>query len=92
MENFDMTQTLPSGLSPMITAGGIILLSVFIVFIIVAIKRWHGRWMPVLLGVVAYLIFTFVFTNMFLSVLTLAPGIDNVFSNNPVTYIPLSII
>ena len=86
MENFDMTQTLPSGLSPMITAGGIILLSVFIVFIIVAIKRWHGRWMPVLLGVVAYLIFTFVFTNMFLSVLTLAPGIDNVFSNNPVTY------
>ena len=43
MENFDMTQTLPSGLSPMITAGGIILLSVFIVFIIVAIKRWHGR-------------------------------------------------
>ena len=76
MENFDMTQTLPSGLSPMITAGGIILLSVFIVFIIVAIKRWHGRWMPVLLGVVAYLIFTFVFTNMFLSVLTLAPGFE----------------
>ncbi len=86
MGDFDMTQTLPSGLSPMITAGGILLLSVFIVFIIVTIKRWHGRFMPILLGAVAYLIFTFVFTNMLISLLMLAPGIDNVFTNNPMTY------
>lgn len=86
MENFDFGQTLPSGVSSMLSAGGILLLSAVIVMVVVIMKRWKGRIMPGILGVVAYLIFVFVFTNLLTSALTLVPGVDNVFYNNPATY------
>lgn len=86
MENIDLTQTLPSEVSTMLSAGGILLLSAIIVMTIVIIKRWNARIMSGILGVVAYIIFVFIFTNLATSALALVPGVDRVFYNNPATY------
>lgn len=86
MENIDYTQALPDGLSTMITAGGILLLSAIIVMTIVIAKRWKGRFIPMLLGIVAYIIFGFICTNLITSVIALIPGTDAVFTNSPNTY------
>ena len=86
MENFDFNPALPSGVSSMLSAGGILLLSAVIVMVVVIMKRWKGRIMPGILGVVAYCIFVFIFTNLATSALALVPGVDNVFYNNPATY------
>lgn len=86
MENMDLTQALPEGVSSMLSAGGILLLSAVIVLTVVIIKRWKARVMPGILGVIAYAVFVFVFTNLSTSALALIPGIDNVFYNNPATY------
>lgn len=86
MENIDMTQALPEGVSSMISAGGILMLSALIVLVVVIIKRWKARIMPGILGVITYMIFVFIFTNLATSVLALLPGVDNVFYNNPTTY------
>ena len=83
MEGFDMTQTLPAGLTGMISAGGILLLSAYIVLLIVVIKRWHGRFMPLLLGVISYVIFGFIFSELIVSALALIPSIDVAFEYNP---------
>lgn len=87
MENFDFTQALPSDVSAMLTAGGILLLSAIIVLVIVITKRWKARIMPGILGVIAYIVFVFIFTNLTTSALALLPSVDHVFYNNPSTYI-----
>lgn len=86
MENIDLTQTLPANVSTMVTAGGILMLSMLIVLLIVVIKRWHGRFMPMLLGILAYVVFVFVCTNLLTSALSLIPSVDLAFEYNPVSY------
>lgn len=86
MENIDLTQTLPANVGTMVTAGGIFMLSMLIVLIIVVAKRWHGRFMPMLLGVLAYIVFVFVCTNLLTSALALIPNVDLAFEYNPVSY------
>lgn len=83
MENFDLSMTLPSGVETMVAAGGILLLSVIIVMIIVLKKRWHGHFMPLFLGMVSYLIFGFVCTNLFTTLLSLIPSVEAAFTYNP---------
>lgn len=41
---------IPAGAENMLSAGGILLLSAFIVLTIVVIKRWNGRFVNVLIG------------------------------------------
>ena len=50
MEGIDLLQTLPSGVEGMIMAGGILMLSFFIVMFIVVKKRWEGKVVPFFLG------------------------------------------
>ena len=42
---------IPAGAESMLSAGGILMLSAFIVLIIVVIKRWNGRFINVVAGV-----------------------------------------
>ena len=42
---------IPAGAENMLSAGGILLLSAFIVLTIVVIKRWNGRFVNVLAGI-----------------------------------------
>lgn len=86
MENIDMTKTIDGSVSSMLTAGGILLLSAIIVMTVVIIKRWHGRFIPMLLGAISYAIFVFIFTNFVMSALILIPTFDMAFENNPTVY------
>ncbi len=86
MEEIDYTQTLPDGAAMMISAGGILLLSVLIVAVIVIIKRWKASPMPFLLGTLSYIFFVFIFTNLIMSALAMVPSIDQTFTYAPVNY------
>lgn len=77
---------IPSGAENMLSAGGILMLSAFIVLIIVVIKRWDGRFINVLAGIFAYSIFVFIFANLCMSALALIPSIDQTFSTNTTAY------
>ena len=77
---------IPAGAESMLSAGGILMLSAFIVLIIVVIKRWNGRFINVVAGIFAYSIFVFIFANLCMSVLSLIPSIDQIFSYNTTAY------
>ena len=64
MEGIDLLQTLPSGVEGMIMAGGILMLSFFIVMFIVVKKRWEGKVVPFFLGLLSYVIFVFICVNL----------------------------
>jgi uncharacterized membrane protein YhfC len=86
MENIDFSQTIPSGTQTMISAGGILLISVIIVMTIIVAKRWHGRFIPFLMGIVCYALLVWVVSNFITSALGMIPSIDIVFKNDPTTY------
>lgn len=89
MENIDINfdQTVSASTANMIAAGAILVLSVLIVLIIVTIKRWHGRFIPMMLGLLGYVVFGFMFSQMFMSIIRLAPNIDQTFTYNTTSYI-----
>ena len=58
---------IPAGAENMLSAGGILLLSAFIVLTIVVIKRWNGRFVNVLAGAFAYSIFVFICCNLIMA-------------------------
>ena len=77
---------IPAGAENMLSAGGILLLSAFIVLTIVVIKRWNGRFVNVLAGAFAYSIFVFICCNLIMSALALIPSIDEAFTYNSTAY------
>lgn len=89
MENIDIDfgQTVSSGAVSMIVAGAILVLSVLIVTIIITAKRWKGRFIPLLLGVLSYVVFGFMFSQMFMSIIRLIPSVDMSFTYNSNSYI-----
>ena len=82
----DLAAGIPAGAENMLSAGGILMLSAFIVLIIVVIKRWNGRFINVLASVFAYSIFVFIFANLCMSALALIPSIDQTFKYNTTAY------
>ena len=86
MEGIDLLQTLPSGVEGMIMAGGILMLSFFIVMFIVVKKRWEGKVVPFFLGLLSYVIFVFVCVNLIMSAFALIPSVDMAFSYNQHAY------
>lgn len=89
MSEINLSQTLPEGVDSMILAGGVIALSLAIVMVIVFMKRWHGRFVPLLLGLIAYLLFVFVCPNLLISALAMVPSVDEAFTYNQTAYIVL---
>ena len=89
MENIDIDfgQTVSSGAVSMLIAGAILVLSVLIVAIIITAKRWKGRVIPLLLGILSYVIFGFMFSQMFMSIIRLIPSVDMSFTYNSSSYI-----
>lgn len=85
--NINFDQTISASTINMITAGAILVLSVLIVLIIVVIKRWHGRFIPMALGLLAYIVFGFMFSQLIMSILALVPNIDQTFQYNMNAYI-----
>ena len=89
MENIDIDfgQTVSSGAVSMLVVGAILVLSVLIVAIIITAKRWKGRVIPLLLGILSYVIFGFMFSQMFMSIIRLIPSVDMSFTYNSSSYI-----
>lgn len=87
MEGIDLTRALPQNLEAMIAGGGMIALSFIIVMITIVMKRWKGRILPLLMGLIVYLIIVFMIPNLLISALALIPNIEVAFEYNPTAYI-----
>lgn len=88
MESFNefIGKTLSGDVLSFITAGGILFLSVIIVATIIIFRRWNGRVVPFLFGIVTYGIFGFIFSQLVVSALAMIPSIDYAFSYNQSAY------
>lgn len=82
VDSVDFSLTVPSSAMSMITGGGIVLLSVLIVMIIVIAKRWGAKYMPVLMGFIAFLL-AFACQWGLITGLSLIPSLDVMFMYNP---------
>lgn len=89
MEDLDINleQTVQSGTTAMIAAGGVLVLSALIVMIIIIAKRMRGRMLPLIIGLVNYSLFGFIFSNLVISLLTLLPGVEYAFEYNTNAYL-----
>ena len=73
MENLNINydKTVSNATVSMISAGAILVISVLIVLLVLVIKRWKGRFIPLALGVLSYVVFGFMFSQLLMSVLSL---------------------
>ena len=93
MEGIDLLQTLPSGVEGMIMAGGILMLSFFIVMFIVVKKRWEGKVVPFFLGLLSYVIFVFICVNLIMSAFAPIPSpIPAIYTSPRVSYLCVIIL
>ncbi len=83
MDTIDFNQTLPSGITFMLQAGGFLAVSIFLVMFIVIKKRWKGRMTPFFLGLTVFA-FVRIFVMLTESALALIPSVDIAFSYNPI--------
>ena len=83
MENLNINydKTVSNATVSMISAGAILVISVLIVLLVLVIKRWKGRFIPLALGVLSYVVFGF------MSVLSLIPNVDQSFTYNTNAYV-----
>ncbi len=88
MENLNINydQTVSNATVSMITAGAILVVSVLIVLLVLVIKRWKGRFIPLALGLLSYAVFGFMFSQFLMSVLSLIPTVDQTFNYNTNAY------
>lgn len=89
MENLNINydKTVSNATVSMISAGAILVISVLIVFLVLVIKRWKGRFIPLALGVLSYAVFGFMFSQLLMSVLSLIPNVDQSFTYNTNAYV-----
>lgn len=69
LSSIDMTQTLPYNVNAMMNTGGIILASVFIVLCAIIFIRYKAKIAPLMLGLVAYVAFIFMGSNIVINLL-----------------------
>ena len=91
MENLNINydKTVSNATVSMISAGAILVISVLIVLLVLVIKRWKGRFIPLALGVLSYVEFGFMFSQLLMSVLSLIPNVDLSFTYNTNAYVVL---
>ena len=65
----DMSQTVPDNTASLISAGGMVILSVFLVLLLVIFIRYKAKIMPLIAGVLGYVIFIFMGSNFVISIL-----------------------
>ena len=89
MENLNINydKTVSNATVSMISAGAILVISVLIVLLVLVIKRWKGRFIPLALGVLSYVVFGFMFSQLLMSVLSLIPNVDQSFTYNTNAYV-----
>lgn len=65
----DMTQTVPNDAVGMLSAGGLTILTVFLALLFVMFVRYKAKVVPLLLGVIGYIIFIFMGSNLVIGML-----------------------
>lgn len=82
----DYTKELPANLEFMIGCGGIIAISAVLLLAIVLMKGRKGRIFPMFMGLMAYIILTFIPVNLILTLLSMIPSVSLTFEYNEMAY------
>lgn len=83
MENIDFTQTVSGDTINYLGAVGILIISTILVLLFVFIKRYKARFIPFLLGILAYALFVGLGYNLIVTLIFSAPGVQDAYSDNP---------
>lgn len=87
-----MTQTVASSVTGFLGAGGIIIVSVIFILAFIFIKRYKAKVIPLIMGILSYILFCF-FGYAFVSTLiALIPGAIETFNNRPTIYIIVMLV
>jgi len=84
MENIDMTQTVSSDTVGYLGVVGMIIISSIFILIFIMFKRYKARFIPFLVGILAYCLFVFMGYNMIASLIFKAPGFEAAYNNSAV--------
>jgi len=86
MENIDLTQTVPTDTVNYLGVVGMFIVSSIFILMFIMFKRYKARIMPLLMGILAYLIFGFVGYNVIISLIFKIPGFEVAYNNNTVVF------
>lgn len=85
MEGIDLTQQVPSQTESFLIAAGIIIISCIFVFGFIFIRRYKGKFLPILIGVLGYVSFIFIAYNLLSMIIYSVPGISSMADSNVIT-------
>lgn len=77
MENIDLTQTVTSDTVNMLSAGGIVIISCIFVLMFIFFKRYRAKFIPLITGIIGYIVFCFIGYSVLSALVYLIPGIAN---------------
>lgn len=82
MENIDLTQKVPADAINYLGIGGMIIISALVVLIYIFLKRYRGRLVPLLAGLIGYIIFMGIGYNLAVTLLFTIPGMESSYEYN----------
>lgn len=83
MGNIDMTQTVSKDTINYLGVVGILIISTIIVLMFIFFKRHKARVIPLLVGILGYIVFMFIGYNIMISLIFSIPGVQSIYDNNP---------
>lgn len=78
----DVTRQIPSGVEGFLTGGGVVLISTLFIILFLNIKRNKGKILPILIGVVGYVVFAVLGYNVVASLVMQIPGMADAYKDN----------
>jgi len=82
MENIDMTQTVSGDTVTYLGAVGMLIITTIIILLFIFFRRYKARFVPLLMGILAYFLFAFVGYNIIVSLMYMIPGFEVAYNNN----------
>lgn len=92
MENIDLTQSLPAGVTSYLGAGGIIIISAIIILLFIFIKNYKGKIAPLLLGILSYVVFMIMGYNLIVTLCFMIPGFTASYEYNEILFTILFLV
>lgn len=82
MENIDLTQTVAGSTVNMLSAGGIVIISCIFVLMFIFFKRYRAKPIPLLSGIIGYIVFCFMGYSLVSSFVYMIPGVSSLSTDN----------
>lgn len=80
MDSIDLTQQIPAGAQMYLGAGGIVIISVIFILLFISFKRFKSKFIPLLIGVVAYILFGYLLYNGCAALFLSIPGMYSAYN------------